>query len=149
MKIPERIRLANLPTSIEKLEKLAPVTAVAGNADPPELHERFGEKAIITLGGFRFGVVHGDGTKGKTLDRAAQNFEGDEPDCVIFGHSHIPFCEYIGGRLFFNPGSPTLKRRNAYYSFGIIETNTILNPILIYFDSAGEAAEFSMPSRYI
>ncbi len=28
----------------------------------------------------------------------------ERPAVVVFGHTHKPFCETIGGTLFFNPG---------------------------------------------
>jgi putative phosphoesterase len=123
---------------IRKLEEFAPVTAVAGNIDPPGLRELFGEKKLVALGGFMFGIVHGHGSKSKTIDRAAKAFSGIDLDCIIFGHSHIPFCGYRGNMLFFNPGSPTDKRRNKHYSFGILETNETVSPRIIYFNAAGE-----------
>ena len=33
-----------------------------------------------------------------------------EPDVVVFGHTHMPFCETLGGVLFLNPGSVTQPR---------------------------------------
>jgi putative phosphoesterase len=33
-----------------------------------------------------------------------------EPDVVVFGHTHEPYCETIGGILFLNPGSVTRPR---------------------------------------
>ncbi len=59
---------------IYKLEELAPVTAVAGNIDSLELHDKFGDKKILTLGNFKFGIFHGHGKKGKTVERAAECF---------------------------------------------------------------------------
>lgn len=119
---------------IRNLEKLAPATAVAGNIDSPELRELLGGKKLIALGGFTFGVVHGHGSKGKTIDRAAQSFNDADVDCIIFGHSHIPYCGYRGSTLFFNPGSPTDKRRNKFYSFGMIEVKETITPRIIYFE---------------
>lgn len=119
------------------LRELAPVTAVAGNVDPPELIESLGERRILSLGKFTFGIYHGHGNKGKTLDRAIQCFQDDKVDCIIFGHSHIPYCQWHGDILLFNPGSPTDKRRNKYFSFGLIEINEAIRPQLIYFDADG------------
>ncbi len=118
---------------ISKLEELAPVTAVAGNTDPLEIFERYGEKKILTLGDFKFGIFHGHGNKGKTVDRAMECFRNDEVNCIIFGHSHIPYCELNKGILLFNPGSPTDKRRNKQYSFGIIDIDKTISPTIIYF----------------
>jgi putative phosphoesterase len=121
---------------IRALENIAPVTAVAGNVDPPELHELYGQKKLITLGGFNIGVVHGDGYRGRTIDRAAASFT-EHTDCIVFGHSHIPFCGMYGGVLMFNPGSPTDKRRTTYYSFGVIDVGTSLVPRIVLFDANG------------
>ncbi len=121
---------------IETLKKLAPVTAVAGNADPPEIRQMLGEKKIITLGGFDFGIFHGHGQKGKTVKRAFDCFRDERVDCVIFGHSHNPFCSYENGVLLFNPGSPTDKRRNKNYSIGMIEINgKEITPRILFFNS--------------
>ncbi len=123
---------------IEQLAALTPVTAVAGNVDGPEIHQAFGEKAIIDTGHYRIGVVHGHGEKGRTPERAFERFKDDGVDCIIFGHSHMPYCQYHNGILLFNPGSPTDKRRNDYYSFGIIEIDTMVTPRLIYFNKGNE-----------
>lgn len=122
---------------IYQLEELAPVTAVAGNIDLPDLLERFGDKKILTLGNYNFGIFHGHGKKGKTIDRVMKCFQDDKVDCIIFGHSHIPFCQYFGDILLFNPGSPTDKRKNMYYSFGIIDIDEAISPHLIYFSADG------------
>ena len=33
-----------------------------------------------------------------------------QPDVVVFGHTHKPFCETVNGILFLNPGSVTRPR---------------------------------------
>lgn len=106
---------------LDLLERFAPVTAVSGNVDPVTIEEILGFKKLITLKGYRIGVTHGHGASGSTVDRAVKCFENDNVDCIIFGHSHIPYCEKINNILLFNPGSPTDKRRNEFYSFGLLE----------------------------
>jgi putative phosphoesterase len=125
------------PAVLDMLAGFAPITAVAGNADPPELSEALGEKKLLFLDGFRFGIYHGHGSKGKTLDRALNTFTGQTVDAIIFGHSHNPYLERHGGVLVMNPGSPTDKRRNAYYSYGVIETGEKLSGHIMYFDKDG------------
>ncbi len=122
---------------LEALEKIAPVTAVAGNVDPSFLKERLGEKKILKQDGFTIGICHGHGEKGQTLQRAIDCFRGDAVDCICYGHSHKPFCDYSGNTLFFNPGSPTDKRREVFFSIGILEIGQIIAPRIIYFDSTG------------
>mgnify|MGYP001175359294 FL=1 len=122
---------------IYKLEDLAPVTAVAGNTDPSEFFERFGYKKVLTLGKFNIGIFHGHGTKGTTIDRSVKCFENDRVDCIIFGHSHIPYFQSHNEILLFNLGSPTDKRRNRYYSFGLMEIDEVISARIIYFNSEG------------
>jgi putative phosphoesterase len=118
---------------LDTLKSLAPVTAVSGNIDPAELKEILNEKAIITLNGYRIGITHGHGKTGRTLDRAVKCFEKEPVDCIIFGHSHIPYCEYRDYVLVFNPGSPTDKRRNEFFSFGILELGDKITAEHVFF----------------
>lgn len=123
---------------LEQLSRFAPVTAVAGNADPPEMAETLGDKSIVMLGGYRFGITHGHGRGGSTVSRAAARFAQDDVDCIIFGHSHIPLCMEQGGVLLLNPGSPTDKRRNLHYSFGLIDTGERLAARIVHFSGDGK-----------
>lgn len=105
----------------ELLGEIAPVFAVAGNNDPPPLHRLYGDRIVVELGGFRVGVVHGHAGRGRsTLDRAYNAFADDPVNVVLYGHSHIPFRSRRDGVLLFNPGSPTDKRFNPAYSYGIL-----------------------------
>lgn len=68
-------------------------------------------------------MVHGHtphsrkGTDGNAL----LAFANDKVDCILFGHSHQPLLREENGILLFNPGSPTDKRREKLYSFGILD----------------------------
>jgi putative phosphoesterase len=101
---------------LDEFAAIAPVAAVAGNGDPPELVRELGRRKLIRVGGWRIGLVHGDGTGLNTRRRAALAFAA--ADCVVFGHSHIAYNQEEGGRLLFNPGSPTDRRRSPRPSFG-------------------------------
>lgn len=118
---------------LDTLNTLAPVIAVSGNVDPDKLQAILSDKEIATLGGFRIGITHGHGSTGKTLERVIKCFENDPVDCIIFGHSHIPYCERINRVLLFNPGSPTDKRRNRFFSFGILELGSKIEAKHIFF----------------
>ena len=107
--------------ALDLLAEIAPVVAVAGNNDGTKLHEALGEKTILEVGGARIGIVHGHAGKGKsTPDRAFSAFAGEEVDAILFGHSHIPYKARRDGILLFNPGSPTDKRMNPAYTYGIV-----------------------------
>lgn len=110
----------NLLDLYNELQTYAPVKGVTGNVDGDEIRKILPEKIIIEAEGFKIGVVHGHGTKQTTEKRAAAAFQGENVDCIIFGHSHIPKHYERHGVLMFNPGSPTDKRREKNYSHGII-----------------------------
>jgi len=47
-------------------------------------------------------------------------FADSKVDAVVFGHSHQPYCELKGGCLLFNPGSPTDRRFQPRFSYGLL-----------------------------
>lgn len=103
-----------------QLQTFAKVEGVYGNVDHDLIMEKLPEKIIIDVNDYRIGVTHGHG-KGKTTEkRAIEAFNGEKVDCIIYGHSHIPIKKYENDILIFNPGSPTDKRRQEKYSFGVL-----------------------------
>ncbi len=109
------------PRVAEELEKLAPVEGIAGNNDGTDIINRFGYKKIVEAAGIRIGLIHGDGYGKTTERRAFDAFEGQDVQAIVFGHSHVPYLEHKAGILLFNPGSPTDKRRQPLYSYGIMD----------------------------
>jgi putative phosphoesterase len=110
------------PLAVALLERIAPVDAVLGNNDGADVQARYGEKKIVTIAGARIGLVHGDRGKARTTPlRALEAFAGEALDVVCFGHSHQPYIERHGDVLLLNPGSPTDRRREAAFSYGLIE----------------------------
>ena len=105
----------------EQLRLLAPVDGVAGNTDGSDIVKRFGYKKVLQLGAVRIGLTHGDRGAGLTEDNALNMFFGEQVDCVVFGHSHIPLLAEKRGVLLFNPGSPTDKRWQERHSYGMLE----------------------------
>ncbi|NGM82584.1 metallophosphoesterase family protein [Paenibacillus sp. 7124] len=124
----------------DELSALAPVDGIAGNNDGTEIVRRFGERKILTLAGAQIGMVHGHRPyTGKGTDsNALRAFAGESLDCILFGHSHQPLMRSENGVLLFNPGSPTDKRREKLYSFGLmnIEGGKI-EARHIFYDSKG------------
>jgi len=89
------------PAIILALEQIAPVTAVAGNTDDPGFHYRLTE--VIELAGRKFLVQHIVNPR-SLADPIKPRIAREWPDMVVFGHTHKPFSESIGGTWFFNPG---------------------------------------------
>ena len=128
-------------------EDVAPLEAVAGNNDPTALVRRFGRRRILTLGGVRVGMVHGDGARGTTIDRSVAAFADEPVDVICFGHSHQPVCERRGATWLVNPGSPTDKRRQARYSYAILSiARGRVVPRLVFFGSSARRPTARRPS---
>jgi uncharacterized protein len=89
------------PAIILALEQIAPVTAVLGNTDDPGFHYR--QTEVVEAASRRFLVHHIVNPRSLT-DLLKDRIARERPDVVVFGHTHKPFCESIGGTLFFNPG---------------------------------------------
>lgn len=122
----------------ELFAEIAPLEAVAGNNDPPELVERFGRRKVVAVEGVRLGLVHGDAGPGRsTPERAARSFDAAEVDAVLFGHSHIPLVDRLpDGRWLVNPGSPTDRRRQPRFSWAVLVVDGgLVRPELRFFDS--------------
>jgi uncharacterized protein len=106
---------------IQELEKLAPVVAVHGNMDYPELASKLPTKIIIEVNNFKIGLTHSHGSPDTTTQNAKAMF--NNVDCIVFGHSHQPMNEIIENTLMFNPGSATGNRLTNQNTFGILTIN--------------------------
>ena len=94
------------PLIVEALERVAPLTAVAGNLDEGELAERLPRQASGEVGGVSFVVTH----KAKRLLKRLNGGtlvadQGDRPDLVVWGHTHVPSAVWVDGILCLNPGT--------------------------------------------
>ena len=95
------------------------VVVVAGNMDQEEVRKKYPVKKVLDILGLRVGIMHGYGSGFNLPELLKDAFREDDCDLIIFGHSHKPMNEIIGGILFFNPGSAT-DVAVAYNSYGII-----------------------------
>ncbi len=107
---------------LDQLAALAPVQAVAGNVDGPELAYELPTARLLRLDGLSLGLTHGHLGDGRTPpERALRRFAGvHDLRAVVFGHSHEPYNQLHGDVLLFNPGSPTERRRQPQPSFGLL-----------------------------
>lgn len=105
---------------LDELSAYAPVRAVCGNNDGPDVVEWGAPEALeFDLAGLPVAMVHDSGASPGRIARLRRRF----PDArlVIFGHSHIPLDQEAGGLRIFNPGSPTDRRRQPHGTLGILE----------------------------
>jgi putative phosphoesterase len=91
---------------IDELEKVAPVLAVCGNLDEPEVRGRLRELESLTVCGWKVGLMHDPGTLFGTK-RMWEIAKKNSFDVLVYGHTHRPHMEWDEKILFVNPGSPT------------------------------------------
>ncbi len=103
---------------LDALTPLAPVKAVYGNMDQPEVKQELPDKLRISIEGIKIGVIHGWGAPNGLSKRIRPSFP--DCNCIIFGHSHSPMYQWTEGVLFLNPGSPTDKRFSPTNSFALL-----------------------------
>ncbi len=91
---------------IDELEQLAPVLAVYGNMDGPEIRGRLPKMNSVKIFDWKIGVLHDPralfGMK-KMREIAKQN----ALDVLVYGHTHNSSAKWDKNILFINPGSPT------------------------------------------
>ena len=118
---------------IARLEEIAPVTAVAGNMDPPESSIGLRSKEILTLGGRVIGLKHGH--QRSRLQNRYIGLEYDAPEfelfyqamasqlpgteIIVFGHFHVPVIKCWQDILFINPGAVAPSHGRS--SFALLE----------------------------
>lgn len=96
---------------IDRLEEMAPVTVVRGNADK-EWAEDFPETAMMEFLGNKVYVIH---NKGKIHD----DLTGIS--IIIYGHSHKYSLAEKNGQIWFNPGCCGKRKPEQEVSYAILE----------------------------
>jgi uncharacterized protein len=108
---------------LDELAQYAPVRAVVGNNDGPDMAAWGALPTLETeLDGLRVAMIHDSGAAPGRLRRMRAAFPAAE--LVVFGHSHIPLDARDDSLRIFNPGSPTDRRRQPHGTFGVLEIDT-------------------------
>jgi len=104
---------------LEELAAFAPVRAVLGNNDTPDV-AAWGapETLLLDLDGRPVGMLHDAGPAPGRPGRMGRRFPG--AGLVVFGHSHVPIDLTEDGMRIFNPGSPTDRRRQPRGTMGLL-----------------------------
>lgn len=83
------------------------VYAVCGNCDAGA-SVSVPDRLLLTLEGVRVFAVHGhrhDVKYDQGLDYLLRSAAHEDADVILFGHTHVPYCETRGGVLVLNPGA--------------------------------------------
>ena len=105
---------------LDELAAYAPVHAVRGNSDGPDVAAWGAPDTLqLDLGGLQVALIHDSGPAVGRPTRLRRRFP--EADLVIFGHSHIPLDHAENRQRIFNPGSPTDRRRQPHGTVGLLD----------------------------
>jgi putative phosphoesterase len=104
------------PALILELEEIAPVTAVIGNNDQAVDYK---ETELVELASRKF-LLHHIFDVSNPEDKLRKRIIRENPDVVVFGHTHKRFCEMIGDTLYFNPGYAGKQRFDLPRSVAIL-----------------------------
>ena len=118
---------------LTELEAYAPVAAVHGNMDQPDLVASLPHDRVVEVGGARIGMVHIPGAAAGRAERLAAQFPGC--DAIVYGHTHVAEVAKHGGTWILNPGSPTARRRSPARSMlWLTVTRDEIEPELVTFE---------------
>jgi putative phosphoesterase len=100
---------------LDRLRKIAPVTAIRGNVDVGGACSLLPDTELIELGGRSIYMLHDRQTL--DLDPVAAGIA-----VVVSGHSHRPAVQRHKGILYFNPGSAGPRRFSLPVTVGFLTT---------------------------
>lgn len=110
-----------------ELEALAPVTAVYGNTDGPDIRGRLPQVATTQIDGFDIVVTHGDQYGSPTPAILHAAFPAAE--IIVYGHTHNPLLELVDRTVtVVNPGSAGPRRFDLPVSVAILELEPGIPP---------------------
>ena len=102
---------------LDALRRIAPVTFVRGNNDDAD-----GTDVVrATFGSVHFLITHILPRPSKLGTHVARSLARERADVVVFGHSHLPHDEVVGGIRFFNPASAGPRRFDYPTSVGLFD----------------------------
>jgi putative phosphoesterase len=125
----ERMRAADLilhggdvatVAALEELRALGPpVHAVAGNVDEPALQAELPPELVVEVGQVKIAMTHIPGPARGREQRLRARFPS--ADAIVYGHTHMPQVDELGGVWILNPGSPTERRRAPARTMIVLE----------------------------
>lgn len=102
---------------LRSLRTIAPVTAVKGNNDDATGTD----VARLRLGELKILLTHILPRPQRPDRHVVRSLQKEPAGVVVFGHSHLPHNETMGGVLYFNPASAGPRRFDLPVAVGILE----------------------------
>jgi putative phosphoesterase len=97
------------------------VVSVCGNMDDYEVAGTLPQTRVLKVAGKRIGLIHGWGAKQGLEERIVALLRPENPDLIVYGHSHVPFWGEVQGIQVFNPGTAAAGNYGRKATVGLIE----------------------------
>lgn len=102
---------------VDELCEIAPTYVAAGNGDVGIVDSRLQDTWLLEFAGVKIGMIHHFPSPARKSPeiinkRVARHFP-ENPEIVIFGHTHFEGVYELDQLLCINPGSPTLPRNQS------------------------------------
>jgi putative phosphoesterase len=119
---------------IDELEQVAPVLAVHGNMDQPEVKNALPTLNTLKILDKKIGVMH-DPDILSGMNHMRELIKTNNLDVLIYGHTHNANIKWEEKTLYINPGSPTSPSSLLNKpSVAILKiTKDLITPEIIYF----------------
>ncbi len=121
-----------LHPGVEHLFAPVPFYAVRGNCDVDCVETPMWR--TVTMFGKRIGLIHGWGSGNDLPSRVMERFADKDVDCIVYGHSHYPYCEQHGDVLLVNPGSAGDRRSAPWHSVALLHVGEQLRAEIVNID---------------
>jgi len=131
---------------LDTLGAVAPITAVAGNMDPPEVARKLSERELVRLDGRTIGLSHGHQPHKVQSHYIGRPYDSPEmemffelmasqlpkAEIIVFGHFHRAVITYWNDILFINPGA--VAPANGESSFAVLALGETVSAQIIPLD---------------
>ncbi|GAB4373521.1 MAG: metallophosphoesterase [Acidobacteriota bacterium] len=105
---------------LDRLRELAPVDAVPDEDDFVAFGDALDDALDLEIAGARLLLTSLVGAPTDPLGPIRVRLEHDPPDAIVFGHPPLPAVTWVGGTLFFCPGSVRGAGPGRARSFGLL-----------------------------
>jgi hypothetical protein len=118
----------NTMDMIIELTAIAPVIAVRGNMESPEITARYPEDQRLNLAGNDVFITHNGGMLLRSASMFAKRCGSKRPDVFIWGHTHQPENTIRDGMLSLNPGAAGRPRYDIPPSVALLTLEPLSPP---------------------
>lgn len=121
-KIEYIIHLGDCGTDIVDIGQVYPIYIIDGVHGNCDIKKMFPVEKVLQLVGKRILITHGHnyGVKYSMTSILAKGLQ-EKVDIILFGHTHEPLIDMMGGILLVNPGSITKPKNCLKSTFAILE----------------------------